>query len=154
MLTAAEMMTTDLVTLRPEQRTYDAVKTLLRRRISGAPVIDEEGKLIGVFSERDSIQALLRAVHEQLPASRVGDHMSTDLITVNPDTTLLTIAHLFLNHTVRRTPVINEDGRLVGLISRRDLLTAAGRVMDKASTREEGLLYLSAVRERDSVDFR
>ena len=146
-------MTRDVVTLRPEQRTYDAVQTLLKRRISGAPVIDEGGLLVGVFSERDSIQALLRAVHERLPASRVGDHMSTDLVTVGESTTLLTIAHLFLTHTVRRLPVISDEGRLIGLISRRDLLKAASKVMDAAPTREEALLYLSAIRERSSVGF-
>ncbi len=147
---AADMMTTSVVTLRADQHTHDAVQTLLKRRISGAPVVDETGRLVGIFSEKDSIHALLRAVHERLPSSLVGDHMTTEVISVTENTSLLTIAHLFLTHTVRRLPVVH-GGKLIGIVSRRDLLQAASQVMQAAPTRDAALLYLSVVSDEGVI---
>ena len=143
MLTAADMLTRDVVSLRADTRTLEAVQLLLDHRISGAPVVDTQGVLIGVFTEKDCIKAMTVAIDDQLPSSLVSDHMSTALITIYEETSLLTIAHLFMGSPVRRLPVVTLDGRLVGIVSRRDLLQLAHDVMRTAPSRDAGLELLA-----------
>lgn len=143
-MTARDMMTTKVITVRKDMRTLDAVRLLLNKKVSGAPVVDERRRLIGMLSEKDCIQALMRAVSERLPSSAVADVMSTEMTTVDETTDLLSVAHLFLTKPVRRIPVIREDGTLIGQISRRDLLSAAVRVWDRAPSRRAAMLYLSS----------
>jgi CBS domain-containing protein len=147
---ARDMMVTRLYTVGPEERVYTAVKQLLKHGVSGAPVVDKDYNLVGVLSEQDCIHALLRAVHSRLPSALVVDAMSAEPITVTPETTFLTVAHRFVKSRVRRIPVV-EGTKLVGQISRRDLLQVATRVFDKAPGREAALLYLSALRDMDDV---
>ncbi len=143
-ITAREMMTRELLTVDKDTRVLEAVRLLLKHRVSGAPVVDEEGRLIGMLSERDCIHALVRAVAERLPSSYVRDVMSTDVLTIADSADLLTIAHLFVTRPVRRIPVISEEGRLIGQISRHDLLASAVAVWDEAPCRQSAVLYLSA----------
>jgi CBS domain-containing protein len=140
---ARDFMIRRVRTVRPDDRVYDVVKMLLRHRVSGAPVVDASGLLVGVLSEKDAIQALMRAVVDGLPSHHVRDVISTDLITVEEDTHLLTVAHLFLSKPVRRLPVV-RDGKLVGQISRRDLLAKAVDIFDDKPDREAAVLYLTA----------
>lgn len=147
---ARDMMVTRLHTFGPDERVYTAVKKLLKYGISGAPVVDQDHNLVGVVSEQDCIQALLRAVHSRLPASTVADAMTSEPITVTQDTDFLTVAHLFVKSRVRRIPVV-DGPKLLGQISRRDLLKVATRVFDKAPDRDAALLYLSALRSIDDV---
>ena len=152
-VTAAKMMTTKVIMLRPDQPTYQAVDVLLKNRISGAPVVGADGTLIGVFSEKDGLKAMMRALHDKVPSSVVADDMSTELITVEAHAQLLTVVHLFLHNPVRRIPVL-RDGRLVGLLSRRDVLASASRVMGTTRSRAPALLYLSALRDADEVPIK
>lgn len=142
---ARDIMVKKVYTIRPEKRVYDAVGVLLKRRISGMPVVDGERKLVGIISEKDCIRALMRAVYDRMPPSQIADVMSTDLKTISADTHLMTIAHLFLTEPIRRLPVIDEEGRLIGQVSRRDLLAGAARIFDRAPNREAAILYLSAL---------
>ena len=144
MVAAREMMTARLTTVRADMRVLDAVRLLLKHRYSGAPVVDDGYRLVGMLSEKDCIQALLRAVDERLPSSLVADVMTRGVTTVTESTDLLTIAHMFTTQPLRRIPVVREDGVLVGQISRRDLLEAAVRVWDDSPNREAAVLYLSA----------
>ena len=143
-LCVREMMITRVKTVRPDTWINDAVKTLLKHGFSGAPVVDGSGKLVGILSEKDCIQALMRAVVERLPASQVKDVMTEKVITVTPDTHVLTVAHLFLNNPIRRLPVV-ENGKLVGQIRRRDLLKHSLNVFEHSPSRSAAILYLSAV---------
>ena len=142
--TARDMMKTRLVTVRADMRVLDAVRLLLSNRVSGAPVVDDTGSLIGMLSEKDCIQALLRAVAERLPSSTVADVMTAEVTTVHEGTDMLTVAHMFVTKLLRRIPVVNEAGALVGQISRRDLLATAIEVWDESPSREAAVLYLSA----------
>ncbi len=141
---AADMMTRRVITVREDMRVLDAVRLLLKNRVSGAPVVDPRNRLVGMLSEKDCIHALLRAVQERLPSSLVRDVMSRDVLSVPETADLLSIAHLFTTRPVRRLPVISDDGLLLGQISRRDLLAAAVKVWDDAPSREAAVLYLSA----------
>ena len=119
---AEDIMTREVVTFTPETDLYDAMSVLLSKKFSGASVVDNVGVLVGVLSEKDCLRVIAGEIFEGLPEGRVGDYMSRDLVTVSPATSLFDIASLFLNRHFRRLPVIEEDGRLVGQISRRDVL--------------------------------
>ncbi|MEN1681510.1 MAG: CBS domain-containing protein [Planctomycetota bacterium] len=150
-LTARDVMVTRLVTLRPAMDIFDAVRLLLRNRISGAPVVDPAGNYLGVFSEKCSLNALLDAAYEGLPTSEVGLFMDTEAQTILPETQLLSIAQVFLLTPYRRLPVVDDQGRLLGQVSRRDVLRAAMKSMDRQPSKEKSLLYLSALIEREEA---
>ena len=123
-------MITKLVALRPGMLLGEAIRELLKHRISGAPVVSEDGRLLGMFSEFDCIRVLAEAeFHEEfaLQQRTVGDLMTTDPYTIEPDFDLFHIAGAFFTHRVRRLPVL-EGGRLVGQVSRRDVLRALERL--------------------------
>ena len=118
-------MTKDLITFSPDTDIRVATKTLLQNKISGAPVVRADGKLIGVLSEKDCISTLLDGAFNQRPSGNgtVADYMSTDIKTIPSHKTIMDVAVEFVNTPFRRFPVV-EGGRLVGQISRRDVLRA------------------------------
>jgi CBS domain-containing protein len=120
-ITARDFMVTRLITLPPEADVLDAVQLLLKHRISGAPVVEGDGRYLGVFSEKCSMHVLLDAAYEQLPVREVRAFMDSEAQTISPETHLLSVAQVFLLTPYRRLPVL-EDGKLVGQVSRRDVL--------------------------------
>ncbi len=119
----SDYMTRKLVTFKRSTSLYEAMNTMLRERISGAPVVDDAGALIGVLSEIDFLEAMLkRSYHGELQGT-VGEVMTYGAQSVPSDTDIYTVAEVFLRDHRRRLPVIHE-GRLVGQISRRDVLRA------------------------------
>ena len=141
---ARDIMTTSLVILSPDDMVYDAVKTLLKRKVSGAPVVDSRNKLVGILSGKDCIRAATRAFHDGVPSPRVGQIMTPEPHTVGPNTNAVTIAHMFGTLPFRRLPVV-EDGFLLGQISRRDLLASIVDVLEPVRTPKKKGLYLSAL---------
>ena len=121
--TAAEVMLRDPVCLQPDMQVDDAVKTLLRKRISGAPVV-EHGRLVGMFSERDALAAMAGALYESEPNGPVSAHMRRNVVTISLDTDLFVIASRFERDPVRRLPVVDADGRLLGIVLRSAALAA------------------------------
>ncbi len=120
MLSARDIMTEDVVTIQPESSIQEAIELLLLQRISGMPVTDSDGQLIGIVTEF----ALLAIAYDQkVCQDTVAQHMTTDLFTVDADDPVNKVADLCIMHRVRRVPVLH-DGRLVGLIARRDVLKA------------------------------
>lgn len=125
--TAREIMATSLVTLRPDMTAVAAAELLLKHRISGAPVVDEQGHLLGLLSEFDLLRAVASSDYEMDAhdsIETVDQLMSRDCQTVSPDIDLFGLAHEFVSLRVRRFPVVEND-RLVGQVSRRDALKAA-----------------------------
>lgn len=125
--TAREMMTRRLVTLRPDQPLVEAAALLLKHGISGAPVVDGDGHLLGLLSEYDCLRAVASADYEMDSHDSielVSELMSKDCVTIGPEMELFAVAHEFVTRRMRRFPVI-EDGKLIGQVSRRDALKAA-----------------------------
>ncbi|TWT37658.1 Inosine-5'-monophosphate dehydrogenase [Posidoniimonas corsicana] len=147
-ITANDIMVKRLITLNPDMDVHDAVKLLLKNRISGAPVVDASGAYLGVFSERCCLGAILDAAYEQLPTHRVGAFMDTEAKTISADTQLLSIAQVFLLTSARRLPVVDESNRLLGQISRRDVIQAGMKQINQGPARESSVLYLSALGDR------
>ncbi len=150
-VTARDFMVKKLVTLRPDMDVFDAVRLLLRNRISGAPVVDAQGNYVGVFSEKCSMHVLLDAAYEGLPTNEVFAFMDADAQTIDPNTQLLSIAQVFLLTNYRRLPVVDESGKLLGQVSRRDVLQAAMKSIDRQPAKERSLLYISALVAREDA---
>jgi CBS domain-containing protein len=143
---ACDMMVTKLITLSPDMGLRDAARLLLKNRISGAPVVNAAGELIGIFSEKDLMQALIDAVYDELPSSEVSAYMSRKVYTVDAQADILAIAQIFRTKDYRRLPVVQE-GKLVGQISRRDVMAAVVKLLEPAEDRKTAILYLSGLRE-------
>jgi CBS domain-containing protein len=107
--------------LAPEQSILDAVDFLLKHRITGAPVVDASGRLVGMLSERDCLKLLAKGIDGQVPHGSVADFMTSEITAIPPDMDIYYAAGLFLGSTVRRFPVV-EEGKLVGAITRFDIL--------------------------------
>jgi CBS domain-containing protein len=120
MLTARAIMNTDLVTIRPDASIEAAIEMLLLQQISGLPVTDDDGRLVGVITE---FALLAVAYDRRVKNHTVNQHMTRDVITVDADDPISRVADLCIVHRVRRVPVM-RDGRLVGIIARRDVLRA------------------------------
>ncbi len=118
-------MATKLITFKPDVDIRIAIATIVKNKISGAPVLNDKGDLIGMLSEKDCIRLIVEGIYNDQPGGTgtVGDFMSTELTTLNADKTILEAAYAFTNAAFRRFPVV-DNGKLVGQISRRDILTA------------------------------
>ena len=148
---ARDMMVSNLTTLSPDMDVLDALDVLLRHRISGAPVVDSENHFLGIFSEKSCIRFVVDAAYEQMPSSNLMSFVDTSPPVISPSTDFLTIAQTFLDAACRRLPVIGSDGRLLGQISRRDVMREVRGNLKKQEPVATGSgLYLSAV--IDGVD--
>lgn len=116
-------MSRELITLTPEMEINRAMNLLIDNRISGAPVLDATGNLVGMLSQKDCLKAALHASYYREWGDTVADYMSTEPVALDADLDLVEAAEAFLASSFRRFPVMSE-GRLVGQISRSDLLRA------------------------------
>lgn len=112
-----------LVKLTPQMEVMAAVNQLVKHHISGAPVVDANGTLVGMLSEMDCMQVGLIAAEDSCVAGPVSQFMKAAVVSVSPDDSLTQLAQLFLSKPFRRYPVM-ENGKLVGQISRSDVLKA------------------------------
>ncbi len=116
----------NLVTVRPDQSINEVINIMIEKRISGAPVLDENRKLVGIISERDCLRIIVDQAYHNLPHSepKVADYMTRDVKTMSPDNNVVEAATEFLNSPIRRMPVV-ENGVQIGQVSRIDILRAA-----------------------------
>jgi len=135
--TVQDVMAADAVTATTSTAFKDLVETLVRRRLSGLPVLSRQGKVVGVVDEaallvkeevqqdpgaRPARRPRRRALRAKAAGDTAGDVMTTRPVTVRPDTTVAEAARLMDRHHASCLPVIGEDGKLAGTVSRRDLL--------------------------------
>ena len=116
-------MARDLISFHPDTDVLDAIHELVKQRIAGAPVVDHHGELIGMLSELDCMKVALEASYYGQRGGPVSEYMTTDVETVDSDMNIVDLAERFRKSSFRRFPVV-KDGRLVGQISRRDVLRA------------------------------
>jgi len=122
-ISVSDYMTNRLVTVTKETNVIDAIKKMLDHKITCAPVVDHIGRLIGMFSEKDGMSVFLESVYNQGMSGKVGDFMSSDIISVDAGSSVVDLAEKFQKSQVRSFPVF-DDGELVGIISRTDILKA------------------------------
>ncbi len=114
-------MDTEVCVLAPGTEILDAVGLLVENRVTGAPVVDQAGHLVGMLTEKDCLRLVATGAGADRPSGTVADFMTTDVTTIPPDMDVYYAAGLFLHQPFRRFPVV-EGGRLVGAITRFDIL--------------------------------
>ena len=144
---ARDIMVTKLVTLHPNMDAHEAIGLLLKNQISGAPVVDEERNFLGTFSEKECMRVLTDAIYDQVPTNEIQYFLDTNPDTISEDAGILSIIQIFKDTHRRRLPVL-RDGKVVGQISRRDILRTAHDLLKMDPEDETTVLYLSALRER------
>lgn len=115
-------------TVTPEMPILDAVDFLLEHHVTGAPVVDPQGTLIGMLTEKDCLRLLSSGVDGELPKGTVRDYMTTRIDSVSADMNVYFVAGLFLGANYRRFPVV-EKGKLVGAITRFDILKSIRKAL-------------------------
>lgn len=140
---ARDVMTTNVITVSPNESVQEVAELLLRHRISAVPVIDQSGKPIGIVSEGDLLRRAevgtdrhrswwlrllvgneaLAAEYVKAHATKVADVMTKKVIVAEPKTPLSEVATLLEQHSIKRVPIV-ENGRLVGIVSRANLVQA------------------------------
>lgn len=121
--TVADYMATSLVTVDPDLEIIKAMRILLERDVSGAPVVDAEGGLVGILTSRDCMNVAFSASYYQEWGGTVAEYMTTPVETIDAATDIVTASRRFLDSRFRRFPVLHRK-RLVGQVSRHDILQA------------------------------
>jgi CBS domain-containing protein len=117
-----DYMTHSVMTFNPQDGIIEALRMLLKAGRSGGPVVDAEGRLVGMISEIDCLKEALMGGYYQQGGDRVGDHMVTAVDVVKVDDDILAVADLFMKGR-RRLPVVDGD-KIVGIITRPDFARA------------------------------
>jgi CBS domain-containing protein len=111
---AKEIMTRDIIMVKPQMTIKQLAMLLIKNQISGAPVAAEDGKIIGIVSEADILAKKAR---------QVKGIMSTKVVSVNEETPVEEIAQLMAMHKIKRLPVM-KGNKIVGIVSRADIVSA------------------------------
>lgn len=119
-----DYMSANLLTFTPETDVREAIAGLLEYGVSGAPVVDRLGNIVGFLSEKDCLKVALNAAYNQELGGPVSEFMSRNVVTIDTETSILDVARRFLESPYKRYPVVDENNRLVGQISRSDVLKA------------------------------
>ncbi len=149
MLTAKDIMTKNVVTVKPETSIEELASLLVKHQISGAPVLDEAGGLYGIVTENDLISQNKRlhiptvvsfldaaiylesskkfeAEVKRITATKAGDICARKVLTIAEDTTLVDIATIMDEKKVQLLPVVT-NGKMVGIVGKRDVVKAVAR---------------------------
>lgn len=130
-----DFMARRLVTFAPNTNVVTAMNEFLEKKISGAPVVDEDGQMVGILSEVDLMQVVVQDSYYDESVGIVSEYMRTDVDTIDAEMDIYTLAEKFVKEHRRRYPVV-QDGRLVGQISRRDVLRAAEEFLQKTKRKK------------------
>lgn len=125
-------MDRDTHALSPGEDILVAVRRLIDEGITGAPVVEEDGRVVGELTEYECLKLVAEGRGGEAPSGRVQDFMTTEFTTVTPAMDVYYVAGMFLNDPARRRFLVMEGDRLVGVITRKDILRAVHRGLDRA----------------------
>jgi CBS domain-containing protein len=148
---ARDVMVSPVITIDENGTVRDVAKMMLASRISAVPVVDSAGKVVGIVSEADLIHRAeagterptswwlslisgdraIAAEYVQSHATKVTDVMTTDVQTAQPDTPLIEIADMFEEKHIKRVPIVNSAGELIGIVSRANIIQAVASARPK-----------------------
>ena len=126
-----DYMAGQVVFFKPDTDVMDAIAELIHHRIAGAPVVNDQGDLVGMLSELDCMKVALNAGYYGDWGGPVADYMSAEVDSVDAEMNIVDLAQKFLDTGFRRFPVLRNQ-RLVGQISRRDALRALNELATSA----------------------
>ena len=121
-----DYMTKNLVTFTPDTEILKVIDVLLEKRITGIPVLNEKRELVGMIDDKDCLRVLFDGAYHNQPIENktVAHYMSNVMKTVSPHTDIYEVADAFLNTIYKRLLVVDDHGKLLGQISRSDVLRA------------------------------
>jgi len=141
-----EIMKKEVTSINPDDNALEALRQLFKMKISGLPVVDGQGKLKGMFTEKEVLSSVLPSyidkvgsfVYEENPKAtkkkftalsgmRVSEVMREEVVTTGEDATLCEVARIMLTRKARRLPVVDKSGRMVGIIARCDIVEALAK---------------------------
>ena len=119
-------MTRKLITFSPNTEIREVIDTLLKNRITGAPVLNNRGEVVGLIDDKDCLKVLFAGAYYNHPVAKntVSEYMSNIMKTISSSADILEAANIFLQTNFKRLLVMDDAGKLVGQISRRDVLKA------------------------------
>lgn len=119
MFTAKDIMTEEVIRVRPETPVYDAIELLVENEITGMPVVDDGSNLVGVLSEKD-VLTMLYAMEDNTEQT-AGDYMSTGVVSLDVNASLIDLCDCLMRNVFRRV-LITDNGKLAGVVSRSDMI--------------------------------
>lgn len=108
-----------LITVKPSTTIRDAVKIMAEANVGSVLIVNEQGKLIGIFTERDLVRIVAREIDLGTPIENV---MTKKLITATQDEGLASVVYKMIDHGIRHIPIVDNSGKPIGILSIRDLL--------------------------------
>jgi predicted transcriptional regulator len=119
-------MTRKLITFKPETEMSEVIASLLKNRITGAPVLNNRGEVVGLIDDKDCLKVLFAGAYYNHPVEKniVSRYMSNIMKSITVDMDILEVSEIFLQTNFKRLLVMDDSGKLVGQISRRDALKA------------------------------
>ncbi len=126
-LKVKDYMTLQAVTFTPDMSLSAALHKVLDSRYLGGPVIDENKRVIGFLSGQDLLEKLLKVSYYCQDTHIVRDCMHPEVLSVGPDTSIIALAEMMTKDKPKVYPVIDDSNKLVGIITRRDVLRAIGK---------------------------
>ena len=118
MFPAKKVMSSDVVSVSRDTDIYEAIATMVNANVTGLPVVNPDGTLAGILSEKDVLRLLCDAEDH---AGKVEGYMTDEIVTFGEDDSLIDISDCLMKHNFRRVPIL-RDGKIVGIVSRRDVV--------------------------------
>ncbi len=122
-ITIADYMTKNIMSVKKDTDALSAIKQLLSHKVTCAPVLDDTGKLVGMFSEKDCMKVVLSTTYNLGMSGKVEEFMSTEVLSVDANSSIVDLADKFQVSSIRSFPVF-DDKKFVGIVSRTDVLRA------------------------------
>jgi len=152
-----DVMTSDVITVRASTSITDAARLMFRNRISGLPVCDADSCLIGMITEADFLRLEVdrHTDGEMSTVETVGEVMTQNVMTIDPAAELSEVAAVMVKEDINRLPVVDGESKMLGIISRLDVVAAFTRPDDviEDEIREDVLRRLMAV-DLDAIDVK
>jgi len=136
----SDVMDKTFVTLKEDMDVYKAIDILLNKSITSAVVVDDFDRIVGILSEKDCLNLLTRGVYHGLPSARVSDFMTKKVVTSKASIDIFEAANIFMKHFFRRLVIADEDNKMIGQITRRDLLKIIRKLKKQQATKKAPIL--------------
>jgi CBS domain-containing protein len=144
MITAKQLMNTSVVTISPDEDIYEAMRMMALNNITGLPVIDDDGTLLGIITEKDILVLLCNSLEAAIldhAVGTVGQFMTRHVVCFGPQDSLADIAECLSTNDFRRVPIL-DHGRLVGIVSRKDVIRYIRDLQQQDEVLKDSILEL------------